>query len=68
MQETKETQVQSLGWKDPLEKKWPLTPVSYLGNPMDRETWQELKESWTQLSAHKPELGHGSFIESLEAQ
>ena len=68
MQETKETQVRSLGWKDPLEKKWPLTPESCLGNPMDRETWKELKESWTQLSTHEPELGHGLFTVSLEVQ
>ena len=68
MQETKETQVQSLGWKDPLEKKWPLTLVSCLGNPIDRETWKELKESWTQLSTHEPEIGHGFFVVSLEVQ
>ena len=27
MQETQETQVQSLGWEDPLEKEMELTPV-----------------------------------------
>ena len=27
MQETQETQVQSLGWRDPLEKKWQPIPV-----------------------------------------
>ena len=31
MQETKEMQVQSLGQEDPLEKKWPSTPVSLPG-------------------------------------
>ena len=34
-----ETQVQSLAQKDPLEKRMATTPVSCLGNPMDRRTW-----------------------------
>ena len=34
-----ETQVQSLGWEDPLEKKWQPAPVSLPRNPMDRGTW-----------------------------
>ena len=33
-----ETQVQSLGQKDPLEKG--MATLSCLENPMDRETWQ----------------------------
>ena len=35
-----ETQVQSLGWEDPLEKEM-ATHSSILGleNPMDREAW-----------------------------
>ena len=28
--------VQSLGWEDPLERKWQWTPVFLLRNPMDR--------------------------------
>ena len=38
MQEMRETQVQSLGWKDSLEKEMANIPLQYscLGNPMDR--------------------------------
>ena len=38
-----ETQVQSLGWEDPLEKETPWSnplKYSYLRNPMDRGAWQ----------------------------
>ena len=37
-----ETQVWSLGWEDPLERKWQPNPLQYsfLGNPMDRGAWQ----------------------------
>ena len=34
-----ETQVQSLGWKDPKEKEMASTPYACLGNSMDREAW-----------------------------
>ena len=34
-----ETSVQSLGWKDPLEKEMATTPVSCLKNPRDRGAW-----------------------------
>ena len=34
-----EIPVQSLGWKDPLEKEM-ATQYSCLGNPMDRGAWQ----------------------------
>ena len=36
-----ETQVGSLGWEDPLEKRM-ATPLQYSGleNPMDRAAWQ----------------------------
>ena len=34
-----ETQVQSLGWEDPLARKWKPTLYSCLGNPMDRGAW-----------------------------
>ena len=39
--EMQETQVQSLGWEDPLEEGM-ATPLQYscLENPMDREAWQ----------------------------
>ena len=33
-----ETQVQSLGWEDPLEKEM-ATQQPYLENPMDRGAW-----------------------------
>ena len=41
MQETQETQVQSLGWEDPLEEE-NGNPLQYscLKIPMDRGTWQ----------------------------
>ena len=37
-----ETQVQSLGWEDPLEKGMNGNPLqdSYLENPMDRGDWR----------------------------
>ena len=50
-----ETQVQSLGWEDPLEKEWQPIPVySYLVNPMDRGAWRAtvhgVTKSQTRLS------------------
>ena len=35
-----DTQVQSLGQEDPLEKGWQPTPVFLPENPMDRGAWQ----------------------------
>ena len=35
-----ETQVQSLGWQDPLEKGMQCTPYPYLENSMNRGAWQ----------------------------
>ena len=52
MQETKETQVRSLGWEDPLEEEM-ATHFSILAwkNPMDRGAWRaivhRIKESQT---------------------
>ena len=41
MQETQETQVQSLGREDPLEKEIAThSSISCLGNPMDRGAWK----------------------------
>ena len=34
-----ETQVQSLGWEDPLEEEMATLQYSCLGNPMDRGAW-----------------------------
>ena len=46
-----EIQVQSLGWENPLEKEWQLTPVFLLRNPMDRGAWKTtvhgVAKSWT---------------------
>ena len=39
LQETYETQVQSLGWEDPLEKGMATHFSSCLENPMDRGAW-----------------------------
>ena len=40
MQETKETQVQSLGWEDPLEKGMAAhSSILAWSIPMERETW-----------------------------
>jgi len=35
-----DTQVQLLGWKDPLKKEMATHLVFLLGNPMDRGGWQ----------------------------
>ena len=63
MQETLETQVQS------LEKKWQPTQYSCLENPMDRGTRRgyvhEAAKSWTQLkrlSAQKTESGDSGAV------
>ena len=49
VQETQETQVQSLGQEDPLEKKM----ATCLENPIDRGVWgvrvHRVTKSWTQL-------------------
>ena len=49
VQETQETQVQSLGQEDPLEKKM----ATCLENPLDRGVWgvrvHRVTKSWTQL-------------------
>ena len=52
MQETKETQVQSLGREDPLEEVMAIhSSILAGGNPMDREAWPALvhrvAKSWT---------------------
>ena len=40
MQEMQQTQVQSLGWEDPLEEEMAThSQYSCLGNPMDRGEW-----------------------------
>ena len=40
MQETKQTQVRSLGQEDPLQKEMATHPGIVVGNPMDRRAWQ----------------------------
>ena len=40
MQETQETQVQSLGQEDPLEKEMATLQYSCLENSLDRGAWQ----------------------------
>ena len=56
MQETQETQVQSLGQEDPLEEKMATHSFSCLENPMDRGAWRATvrgaAESRIQLSVH----------------
>ena len=51
-----ETQVQSLGWEDPLQRKWQPTPV---GKPMDRGVWwaeiHAVTKCQTQLSINTQE-------------
>ena len=52
MKETRETQVQSLGWRDPLEKEMAThSSMSCLGNPMDKGAWRAtvhgVPKSWT---------------------
>ena len=50
-----ESQIQSLGGEDPLEKGM-ATHSSCLENPMDRGGWwgtvHGVTKSWTQMSAH----------------
>ena len=54
MQEAWETQVRSLGWKDPLEKEMATHSFSCLKNLMNRGAWQgvvhRVTKSQTQLS------------------
>ena len=40
MQETQEMQVQSLGWEDPLKRKWQPLPVLLSGKSTDRGAWR----------------------------
>ena len=53
--EMQETQVQSLGQEEPLEKEM-ANPLQYswLGNPTDRGAWRAtvhgVAKSWTQVS------------------
>ena len=52
MQETQETQVQSLGWEDPLEEEMAShSNISCLENSMDRGAWrgivQRIGKNWT---------------------
>ena len=48
-----ETQVQFLGWEDPLEKEMAPLQYSFLENPMDGGAWQaadhRVANRWTQL-------------------
>ena len=54
-QEPQRTQVQSLGWEDPLEEKMANCSLQYsfLENSMDRGAWwatvHSVTKSWTQL-------------------
>ena len=54
MKEMQETQVQSLGWEDPLEEGM-ANPLQYScpENPVDRRTWRatvhRVIKSWTRL-------------------
>ena len=55
MQEMQETQVQSLGWEDVLEKEMAThSNILALENPMDRGAWRDtvhgVSKSWTRLS------------------
>ena len=47
----RETQVRSLGWEDPLRRKWQLIPAFCPENPMDRGAWwatvHVVSKSWT---------------------
>ena len=53
MQETKETQVLSLGQEDPLEEKMVTHSSIFAGNPMDREAWQATVHGVTKLDMIK---------------
>ena len=62
MQETQETQVQSLGWEDSGVGRGNPLQYSCLENSMDRGAWRAavhgVTKSWTQLSEHK----HNNFL------
>ena len=49
-----ETQIQSLGWEDPLEEGM----YSCLENPMDRGTWQATVHGVTELDTTEPLSKH----------
>ncbi|MES6783917.1 hypothetical protein U6N15_12960 [Cutibacterium acnes] len=52
-----ETQVRSLGWKDPLEKVYPLQ-YSVLENSIDNSPWgQKESDTTEQLSLSEPSMG-----------
>ena len=57
VQQAKETQVLSLGWKDPLEKEWHLTPIFLPGKSHEWGAWWTIvpgvTKCWTQLSEHE---------------
>ena len=54
-----ETQVQSLGWENPLRKKWPPTPLFLPGeshgqrNLVDYSPWGHKNSDMTEETAHK---------------
>ena len=62
-----ETQVQSLGREDPLEKEMATHPLQYscLENPMEGGTWwatvHRVAKSWTRLS-HFTSLHHSQKV------
>ena len=72
----KETQVQSLGWEDPLEEEMAThSSILAMENSTDRGAWwatvHGVTKSWTRLNSHiqlagpqfsdqKLNLGHGS--------
>ena len=62
MQEMQETQVQSLGWEDPMEgRAWLPTPVFFPGNPMDRGAWRATVHGVTKESDMTEQLNNNKI-------
>ena len=70
MQETQETQVQSLGWEDPLEEE-NGNPLQYscLENSMERGAWHatahRVTKSWTGLKQLSKQINSGICLFTL---
>ena len=60
--------VQSLGWDDPLERKWQPTPVFLPGKFHGQGSLVDLwvTKSWTQLSTHTTIAYYEGVILNIE--
>ena len=56
----RETQVQSLGWEDPLEEEAATSPVFLLGNLVNRVAWQATANGVSKQSNRTEQLNNKS--------